>query len=158
MTKDELKAYLSDHYSGRLTPLETGRYDLLFAADPTAIKDLARELREDEQLQFDYLLNLGGIDTKERFEVIYNLCSISKNLRIDIKLTLPYEGAEVDSVQEIWPGANWFEREMWELYGINVRGHSNLKRFLLPDDWNQGHPMRKDWSAPDFIKLPEPGA
>ena len=157
MTKDELKGYIAGRYSDRLTPLDLGRYELLCAADPSEFKKLARELCEDEQLKFDYLLNLGGIDTKERFEVIYNLGSIEKNHRIDIKLSLPYENAEVDSVQEIWPGANWFEREMWELYGINVRGHNNLKRFLLPDDWNQGHPMRKNWTAPDFIKLPEAG-
>ena len=158
MTRDELKGHIAGRYSGKLTPLDTGRYDLLYAAEPSGFKELARELCRDEQVKFDCLLNLGGIDTKERFEVIYNLGSIAKNLRIDIKLTLPYENAEVDSVQEIWPGANWFEREMWELYGINVRGHNNLKRFLLPDDWDQGHPMRKDWSAPDFIRLPEFGA
>ena len=158
MTKDELKAYISGRYAGRLTLLDSGRYDLLFAADPSDFKELARALYLDEQVKFDYLLNMGGIDTKERFEVIYNLGSITKNLRIDIKLSLPYDNAEVDSVQEIWPGANWFEREMWELYGIHIRGHNNLKRFLLPDDWDQGHPMRKDWSAPDFIKLPESGA
>ncbi|PWB67730.1 hypothetical protein C3F09_13005 [candidate division GN15 bacterium] len=155
MTKDELKAYIASRYSDKLTPLDLGRYDLLYAADAATFKDLALALRDDAELKFDYLLNLGGIDTKDHFEIIYNLGSIAKNHRIDIKLSLPYENAEVDSVQEIWPGANWFEREMWELYGINVRGHGNLKRFLLPDDWNQGHPMRKNWTAPDFIKLPE---
>ncbi|MDH4156843.1 MAG: NADH-quinone oxidoreductase subunit C, partial [candidate division Zixibacteria bacterium] len=63
--------------------------------------------------------------------------------------------AEVASVQQIWPAANWHEREMWELYGINVKNHDNLTRFLLPDDWDQGHPLRKDWNAPDFIRMPE---
>jgi NADH:ubiquinone oxidoreductase subunit C len=158
MTKDELKAYIAYRYGDRLTPSELGRYDLLYVAEASTFKELARALRDDDQLKFDHLLNVGGIDTKERFEVIYNLGSIAKNHRIDIKLSLPYENAAVDSVQEIWPGANWFEREMWELYGIDVRGHNNLKRFLLPDDWNQGHPMRKNWTAPDFIKLPEVGA
>lgn len=158
MTRDELKTYIADKYGSKLTPLDLGRYEPLYAAEASTFKELARALCDDDQLKFDYLLNLGGIDTKERFEVIYNLGSVAKNHRIDIKLSLPYDSAEVDSVQEIWPGANWFEREMWELYGINIREHNNLKRFLLPDDWNQGHPMRKDWTAPDFIKLPEVGA
>ena len=61
----------------------------------------------------------------------------------------------MDSVQEIWPGANWYEREMWELYGFEIKNHGNLKRFLLADDWDQGFPMRKDWDAPDFVRFPE---
>jgi NADH/F420H2 dehydrogenase subunit C len=155
MTKDELKAYISSHFDGKLTLLDTGRHDPMFLIKAEDLLEVCRALRDDENLRFDNLCNLGGVDTKENFEVVYNLASIYKNLRLDFKLVLPYEGAEVDSVQEIWPGANWYERELWELYGINVRNHGNLKRFLLPDDWNQGHPMRKDWSAPDFIRLPE---
>jgi len=68
---------------------------------------------------------------------------------------MPYENAEIDSIQEFWAGANWHEREVWELFGINIRNHGNLTRFLLPDDWNQGFPMRKNWDAPDFVRMPE---
>lgn len=155
MTKDELKAYLSSHFDGKLVPLETGRYDPLFEVKPSDLLSVAKALRDDPSLTFDFLCNLGAVDTKERFEIVYSLASTYKNLRIDFKLIMPYEGAAVDSVQEIWPAANWYEREMWELYGIDVRNHGNLKRFLLPDDWDQGHPMRKNWDAPDFIRLPE---
>jgi NADH-quinone oxidoreductase subunit C len=155
MTKDELKAYVSSHFDGKLTLLDTGRHDPMFLITADDLLEVAQALRDDENLKFDFLCNLGGVDTKENFEVVYNLASIYKNLRLDFKLVLPYEEAEIDTVQEIWPGANWYERELWEMYGINVRNHGNLKRFLLPDDWDQGHPMRKDWSAPDFIRLPE---
>ncbi|MFQ6007830.1 MAG: NADH-quinone oxidoreductase subunit C [Candidatus Zixiibacteriota bacterium] len=155
MTKEELKEYILTHFAGKLTPLETGRYDPMFLVKREDLLQIAQTLKNDENLRFDYLCNLGGVDTKEHFEVIYNLASITKTLRVDLKVILPYDGAEVESVQQIWSGANWFEREMWELYGINVRNHDNLRRFLLPDDWDQGYPLRKDWDAPDFVRLPE---
>lgn len=157
MTKEEVKTYIVSHFDGKLTLLDTSRYDPMFQVRPEDLVEVALALRDDENLKFDYLCNLGGVDTKEQFEVVYNLASIYKNLRLDFKLVLPYEGAAVDSVQEVWPGANWFERELWELYGINVRNHGNLKRFLLPDDWDQGFPLRKNWDAPDFIRFPEFG-
>ena len=158
MTKDELKAYVADHFDGKLTPLDTGRHDPMFQVAPEDLLKVAQALRDDTTLRFDFLCNMGGVDTREQFQVVYSLCSISNNLRLDFKLILPYDRAEVDSVQEIWPGANWHEREMWELYGIHVRNHNNLKRFLLPDDWDQGYPLRKVWDAPDFVRLPEFGA
>ncbi len=155
MTRDAVKAYIAATFGDQMTLLETGRYDPFYRIEPGNLLTLCQKLRDDDRLKFDYLCNLGGTDTGTNFEVVYSLASIAQNHRLDFKFSLPYEGAEVESVQTIWPGANWFEREMWELYGINIRNHGNLKRFLLPDDWNQGHPMRKNWNAPDFIRLPE---
>jgi NADH:ubiquinone oxidoreductase subunit C len=155
MTKDELKAYLSSHFDGKMTLLDTGRHDPMFEVKCADLLSVAKALRDDPNVAFDFLCNIGAVDTRERFEVVYSLASTVKNLRVDFKLIMPYENAAVDSVQEIWPGANWFEREIWELYGIDIHNHGNLKQFLLPDNWNQGHPMRKDWDAPDFIRLPE---
>jgi NADH:ubiquinone oxidoreductase subunit C len=155
MTKDQLREYVGKKFEGKMTLLDTGRWDPMYEVKPSDLLEIARALHDDENLNFNVLCNLGGIDTGERFEVLYNLGSTETKLRLDFKLVLPREEAEVDSVQEIWPGANWFEREMWELYGINVRNHGNLKRFLLPDDWDQGYPMRKDWDAPDFVRMPE---
>jgi NADH:ubiquinone oxidoreductase subunit C len=158
MTRDELKAYIASHFDGVMTLLETGRYDPVYLITVENLHKVALALRDDATLQFDYLCNLGAIDTKQQFEVIYQVASTTKNLRLDFKLTMPYDKAEVVTVVDIWPAANWYEREMWELYGINIKGHDNLTQFLLPDNWDQGHPMRKDWDAPDFIRLPEFGA
>jgi NADH-quinone oxidoreductase subunit C len=155
MDREGLTQYISANYADLLTPLETGRHDLWYEFKPEKVVDLCRRLRDDESLRFDFLCNIGAVDTGERFEIEYNLTSTSTKLRIDLKTTMPFENAAIDSVQEVWPGANWYEREMWELYGIDIRNHGNLKRFLLPDDWDQGHPMRKDWDAPDFIRMPE---
>ncbi len=155
MTRDELKDYIGSKYSSLMTPLDTGRFDPMFEIKADRLLEVARALRDDENLKLDFLCNMHGTDTRENFEIVYSIASITKKLRLDFKIIMPYQNAEIDSVQEIWPAANWYEREMWELYGINVKNHGNLKRFLLPDDWNQGHPMRKDWDAPDFVRMPE---
>jgi NADH-quinone oxidoreductase subunit C len=155
MTRDELTSYVTSHFGNKLTLLDTGRFAPVFEIRPEDLLEVARGLRDDDNLQMDYLCNMGGVDTGEKLEVIYNLASTKKNLRIDFKFSLGYENPEVDSVQEIWPGVNWYEREMWELYGINVRNHGDLRQLLLPDHWDQGPPMRKDWDAPDFIRMPE---
>lgn len=155
MTREELASYLSSTFGDRLTLLDTGRNDPIFAVAPEHLTEIARALRDDETVKFDYLCNIAGVDTGEHFEIVYSLASVSKQLRVDLKVVLPYDKAEIDSVIDVWPGANWFEREIWELYGITIRNHPNLTRFLLPDDWDQGFPLRKDWDAPDFIRLPE---
>lgn len=155
MTRNELKEYIARQFEGRMTLLDTGRHDPMYEVKPENLVEVSRALRDDATLKMDTLCNLGGVDTGERFEAVYSIASTVTRLRLDFKLLLPRDGAEVDSVQEIWPAANWHEREMWELYGINIRNHNNLTRFLLPDDWDQGHPMRKDWDAPDFVRMPE---
>ena len=155
MTKQELQDYVIGKFGERMTLLDTGRHDPMFQIKPEDLLGIAAALRDDANLRFDMLCNLHGVDTTERFEVVYSIASTINKTRLDFKFSLPYENAEVESVQEIWPGANWHEREMWELYGINVKNHDNLTRFLLPDDWDQGYPLRKDWDAPDFIRMPE---
>ena len=99
MTKEELAAYVTKNFDGKLKPLDSGRYDPLFEVEAGDLLDVARALKEDENLKFDYLCNICGVDTKEHFEVVYNVASVSKNLRLDFKLTLPYDNAEVESVQ-----------------------------------------------------------
>lgn len=155
MTFDELKSYIADKYGSMMTLLDSGRYEPMFEIKAGQLLEVARAMRDDENLKFDHLCNLGGTDTRENFEIVYSIASVEKKHRLDFKIIMPYENAEVESVQEIWPAANWYEREMWELFGIDVKNHGNLKRFLLPDDWDQGNPMRKNWDAPDFIRMPE---
>ncbi len=155
MTHDEVKTCIENTFSGKLTLLDTGRAEPVFEVKAADLRDVARALRDDPTLRFDYLCNLGGTDTGERLEAHYHLASVANGNRVDLKIFLSYENPSVPSVRDIWPAANWYEREMWELFGINVEGHDNLTRFLLPEDWDQGHPMRKNWDAPDFVRLPE---
>ena len=97
--------------------------------------------------QFTRLADLTAVDwqpREPRFEVIYHLHSLDKNQRLRIKCRLPEAAAEVDSVTSVWRSANWHEREVFDLFGIVFRGHPNLRRIMLPEDW-EGHPLRKDY-------------
>lgn len=155
MTPDELTAYVSSTFGSQMTLLDTGRGTPMFEIRPADLVELAGKLRDDSTLQLDFLCNLGGVDTGEKLEVVYNLSSTRTNVRLDFKCTLGYDNPEIDTVTGVWPGANWYEREVWELYGINVKDHPDLRPLLLPEDWDQGHPMRKDWDSPDFVRMPE---
>ncbi len=157
MTRDEVTAYVEKTYSDKLTALETSKDAPLYEIKPSELVEVCRSLKDDAQLKLDYLCCLTTVDTGEKFEILYHLTSIATHARLDLKLTLAYDQDKtgVDSVREIWPGADWFEREIWELYGITVNNHPNIGNFLLPENWDQGFPMRKDWDAPDFIRMPE---
>ena len=155
MNKDELKEKILKLSQGMMTHSESGVFDLMFEVKAADLMKVALMLRDADDLKFDYLNNISGVDTGEQFEVVYSLSSITFKLRLDFKVILPYDQAAVESLAEVWAAANWHEREIWELFGIDITGHPNLKRFLLPDEWDQGHPMRKDWDAPDFIRMPE---
>jgi NADH-quinone oxidoreductase subunit C len=155
MTRDELKEYIAGHLEGKLKPLDSGKADPLFEVPEGDLLTVAQVLRDDENLKFDFLSCITGVDTGETYEVVYSLTSLTQNLRLDLKVVLSREKPEVESVQSIWPAANRYEREIWELYGFDIKNHGNLKRFLLADDWDQGYPLRKDWDAPDFVRFPE---
>jgi NADH-quinone oxidoreductase subunit C len=157
MTKSELTAHITAGFSGRLEVLENPQLEPYVIVNPEDLVAFARYLHDDPALQMTFLMNLAGVDTGERFEVVYSVCSYQLKHRLLFKIQLPRDNAEFDSVMQIWPAANWYEREVWELFGMTVRNHPNLTRFLLADDWNEGFPMRKGWTGTDFIPLPDRG-
>ncbi len=105
-------------------------------------------LHSTPELLFDYLADLCGVDYLDRkdhrFEVVYNLLSITHNHSIRIKAAVPENDCKIDTVCGIWAGADWHERECYDMFGIHFNGHHDLRRILMPDDW-QGHPLRKDY-------------
>jgi NADH-quinone oxidoreductase subunit C len=106
---------------------------------------VCRFLKEDQQ--FVRLSTVTGVDrypAEPRFEVVYHLHSIARNLRLRVKARLPGETPEIDSVTSVWRSANWYERETFDLFGIRFRNHPDLTRIMLPEDW-EGHPLRKDY-------------
>jgi len=109
-------------------------------------------LRTDKETQFDYLSDLTCVHYPTRkeapFDVVYNLYSIPKNERVRLKVQTTEEG--VDSVTGVWPAANWLEREVFDLFGVHFKGHPDLRRLLLPPDW-QGYPLRKDYPL-EFVE------
>ncbi|MBI4548895.1 MAG: NADH-quinone oxidoreductase subunit C [Ignavibacteriae bacterium] len=119
---------------------------------PAKLKDVAFFLRDDADLQFDYLMCLSGIDYgKGTLGVVYHLFSMSKRHKITVKVEVPVDKPEVPSVTEVWHSANWHEREAYDLVGIVFTGHPDLRRILCPDDY-PGHPLRKDFKVPEFYQ------
>jgi NADH-quinone oxidoreductase subunit C len=117
------------------------------------IVDVCDFLRRDDKTPFNYLSDLTCVhfpDRKEApFEIVYNLYSISENERVRLKVSTD-ESTAVESVTGVWPSANWLEREVYDLFGIRFSNHPDLRRLLLPPDWD-GHPMRKD-VALEFVE------
>ncbi len=112
-----------------------------------AILEIARLLKEDPELQFNFLMDLTAVDylgRKPRFEVVYHFLSLPFNRRLRVKLQLDDLYPTVKSLTPLWKTANWLERECYDLYGIRFEGHPNLKRILLYEGF-EGHPLRKDY-------------
>jgi len=113
-------------------------------ADSSIVAELLQVLRDEEQ--FDYCVDVTAVhypDREKPFDLVWILYSFAANERIRVK-TLLGEGEIAPSVTPIWPGANWLEREVYDMFGIQFDGHPDLKRILLPDGW-KGHPLRKDY-------------
>lgn len=121
---------------------------------PSAILEVCKELQANEACYFDHLSCITGIDNgveKGTFEVLYHLFSITKKLSIVLKVTLQRNvQASLPSLTPIWGTANWHEREVFDLFGIHFEGHPDLRRILLPANW-EGHPLKKDYEAQQYF-------
>jgi len=139
--------------------LETGGYagDTCVRVSLDKIHEICAWLKEDQH--FVYLVDLFGADrftSEDRFEVIYNIISLKTGTRIYLKVWCPEEEPVVASVTDIWPAANWNEREAWDMFGIKFDGHPDLRRMFMPEDF-QYHPLRKEFpllGIPGSIPLP----
>ena len=108
---------------------------------------IARALRDRPELAFAFLAEVTAVDFRPReprFEVVYILVSIVNRLRLRVKVRLPGHDPHVATVSDVWPAANWLEREVWDLFGIAFDGHPDPRRLLMPEDWD-GFPLRKDY-------------
>jgi NADH-quinone oxidoreductase subunit C len=127
---------------------------LTFYVSRDDLPAVARALRDRPDLRFDLLVDLIAVDflpREPRFEIVYLLVSIEHRARLRLKVRLDGADAHVSSVSNVWPAANWLEREVWDLFGVVFDGHPDPRRLLMPEDW-EGFPLRKDY--PVQIKLP----
>ncbi len=112
------------------------------------IREILFYLKNTPALEFDYLVDLTAVDylgfREPRFDVVYILMSIRHRHRIRVNAQVPEQGCCINSVSDLWATANWFEREVFDMFGIEFIGHPDLRRILLPEDWN-GFPLRKDY-------------
>ncbi len=134
-----------------VTSTHAQRGDETLIVDASQISKVMQTLRDDEKLQMNFLVDLTCVDylgRDVRFEVVYHLRSMKSGERLRVKAPLaePEDGSypEIDSVVHLWKGANWFEREVWDLYGIKFRNHPDLRRILMYEEF-VGHPLRKDY-------------
>ena len=110
------------------------------------LEETCRVLRDTPTLAFNVLIEITAADylpREPRFEVVYHLLSVSRRSRVRLKVRVPADGS-VPTVQRVWNSAGWLEREVYDMFGILIDGHPDLRRLLMPDDW-EGHPARKDY-------------
>ena len=168
MTTQEIATVLEQQFEGKITAKNLEAIDPWIAVQPSAFAHVAQFCRNDERLRFDSLQCISGVDYLEpdpkkakragfdpHVEVMYHLFSFKHKHKVVLKVMLPRwkndqpgEVPDVPSVANIWRTAEWHEREVYDLSGVNFVGHPQLTRILCPEDW-VGHPLRKDYEFPD---------
>ena len=145
---NELVQRLRARFGAAIREATLDRKQAIILVDVARLRDVAQYCRDDEK--FNFLTDLTAVDwpkRPQRFDIILNLYSFPKNERLRLKA---YAGEQepVPSVCDVWPAANWLEREAYDMFGIVFEGHPDLKRILMPDEW-EGYPLRKDY---DILK------
>ncbi|MBI2360563.1 MAG: NADH-quinone oxidoreductase subunit C [Deltaproteobacteria bacterium] len=137
---------LEREFPGKVSGLKDDVFDPFLMVEPQAIVDACRFLRDQPELKFEILSDLTAVDfpKEEKLQVVYHLYSYTFRHQIVLKVGLPRENPRIATVENVWKAANWFEREVFDLFGVFFDGHSDLRRILLPEDW-VGHPLRKDY-------------
>ncbi len=147
MKPEEISSLLTEQFGARVMETKLGVVSPWSVVEAAAIADVCHFLRFDDRLLMDHLELLGGVDYKDRIEVVYVLYSMKHHHRYTLKAKLPRDNPRVPTVESLWGVANWHERETYDMLGVVFEGHSNLCRILCPDDW-VGHPLRKDYKFP----------
>ena len=147
MTADEIHRRLKERCGDAVLELVPERLEAWIGIDPGKIDVVASFCKEDPQLGFTSLMCLSGVDDRDHIKVVYHLHSMEKRQRIVLKVTVPKSAPQTLTVSGVWRAANWFERECYDLFGVRFEGHPELRRILLPDDW-EGYPLRKEYVFP----------
>src|SRR4051812_41482294 len=144
MTFEEIHQRLAAKFGDRVGAIAPANKDAWVPVQPAAIVEVCRFLKDE--LAFDCLMNLSAIDwpKKNQIEVVYHFWSYSQQHAFIVKCGLDRAKPEISSVESVWKAADWLEREQYDLLGVVFTGHPDLRRIMLPDDW-EGHPLRKDY-------------
>jgi NADH-quinone oxidoreductase subunit C len=167
MTPTEIITLLEEEFGGKIKSKKQDALDPFVVVEPADLLEICRFLKDDPRLSFEFLNCISGVDYLEpdakkapkagfdpHLEVVYHFSSFSLRHRLVVKIILPRwkdnkpgELPEVPSVTRLWATADWHEREVYDLSGVNFIGHPDLRRILLSEDW-EGHPLRKDYEFP----------
>jgi NADH-quinone oxidoreductase subunit C len=135
-----------------VTAAKFDRSEMTITVERSSLREACALLRDDANCAFNFLADVTCVDrypSEPRFEVIYHLLSMSKKERLRLKVLLESGDPVVESLTPLWPAANYFEREVFDLFGIRFSGHPYMRRLLMPEDW-EGHPLRKDYPVEGY--------
>lgn len=166
---EEIYELLKKNFGDSIIEIKTDQpVEPFIIINPLEIDKVSLFLRDEESLLFDSLMNLSGVDdangksindeqgglkiTGGTLSVYYHLESTKLQHKLCIKVSAPRENPDVSSVYEVWRHADWHEREAYDLLGINFINHPDLRRILMPYDWDAGYPLRKDYKNPEFYQ------
>ncbi|HHT9116579.1 MAG: NADH-quinone oxidoreductase subunit C [Planctomycetes bacterium] len=147
MNNETIVTLVKNNFPEAITGSEIFRNELTIIVKKEYITEIAGFMKENKELDFNFLSDLCGVDrvgTDGVFEVVYHLYSIYKNHRVRLKSPIASNDPCISTVTSIWNTANWHEREAYDMYGIKFDGHPDLRKILTPDDF-EGHPLRKDY-------------
>jgi NADH-quinone oxidoreductase subunit C len=153
-------ALLRERFPDDVLEATEHRGEMTVVVRPDSIIEICRALRDERDLAYNYLADITAVDWLEReprYDIVYHLLSLATYAVVRLKVRIGGEempDPEIPSVTPVWPGADWFEREIYDLFGIRFSGHPNQTRILMPQDW-VGYPLRKDYPLTG-IQLPEP--
>jgi NADH-quinone oxidoreductase subunit C len=141
-------SYIQERLGAKVLDVVQAQGDDVVLLDRSDLRASFRILKEDPKLKFDFLSDITAVDywnkKEPRFEVVYQLISLERKSRVRLRVPIAENDPTVESLTAIWPGANFLEREIWDLFGIRFVGHPDLRRILLYHEF-QGHPLRKDY-------------
>jgi NADH-quinone oxidoreductase subunit C len=147
----EIKALAAANQNG-VTDAKYDRDELSIYIDRGFVREAVALLRDSSELRYTYLADITCVDwypREPRFEVIIHMLSMANKSRVRLKVRLSGDDAVMDSLTPVFPSANFFEREVFDLFGVRFEGHPFLRRLMMPDDW-KGHPLRKDYPVEGY--------
>jgi NADH-quinone oxidoreductase subunit C len=146
MTQEEICAQLRGQFGEAVSPLSETKGDRFAVVKAEKIVEVCRLLKNTTGLEFDYCQDITAVDWPARkvIEVVFHLYSLQHRHGLVLKVETDRDQPVIPTVEGVWKAANWLEREIYDLYGVQFTGHSDLRRILMPDDW-VGHPLRKDY-------------
>ena len=157
MTAQEITNALKEKFGDAILEAKLEVMQPWLSIAPNRMKDVAFFLRDDPSMQFDYMMCLSGVDYNDgRLGIVYHLFSMVHRHKIVLKAFCTKDNPHVQSVCSVWGTANWHEREVFDMYGVIIDEHPDLRRLLMPNDW-EGHPLRKDYKVPEYyngMKVP----
>jgi NADH-quinone oxidoreductase subunit C len=140
--------YIQERLGAKVLAARQAQGDDVILLHPAGLRESFRILKEDPRLAFNFLSDITAVDywnkKEPRFELVYQLVSLQQRTKLRVRVPVTESDAIVESLTPVWPGANFLEREVWDLFGIRFSDHPDLRRILLYDEF-QGHPLRKDY-------------